>query len=167
MKKVIFILPLFLACKEPPLQKPVGQNHSDSAMEVSKSRAKTLNEKERELISEWIKHQKVTFYSTSMNYWVDIKDFKKRSPRNKGEKVSYQYQLYDFTPSLIYEKPIRKSDQVIGKINDLMAVQDAIKYLKSGESATLLVPSVLAFGTYGDNDKIQNDVPLIIKIKMN
>jgi len=38
--------------------------------------------------------------------------------------------------------------------------------MKKGEQATLLVPSVLAFGTYGDDEKIPNDMPLIIKIKI-
>jgi hypothetical protein len=28
------------------------------------------------------------------------------------------------------------------------------------------VPSILAFGTYGNNDNIPNDMPLIIKLKV-
>ena len=52
------------------------------------------------------------------------------------------------------------------KFEELKAVEDAVRYMKKGEQATLLVPSVLAFGTYGDDEKIPNDMPLIIKIKI-
>jgi FKBP-type peptidyl-prolyl cis-trans isomerase len=48
----------------------------------------------------------------------------------------------------------------------LKAVEDAVRFLNKGEEATLLVPSVLAFGTYGDDEKIPNDMPLIIKLKI-
>ena len=36
----------------------------------------------------------------------------------------------------------------------------------SNEEITLLVPSVLAYGTYGDGDQIPYDMPLIIKLKL-
>ena len=69
-----------------------------------------------------------------------------------------QVQLYDY--------PKKNLNVQLGKFEDLKAVEDALRYLEKNQEATLLVPSVLAFGTYGDNDKIPNDMPLIIKIKV-
>ncbi|MBN9337989.1 MAG: FKBP-type peptidyl-prolyl cis-trans isomerase, partial [Chryseobacterium sp.] len=53
-----------------------------------------------------------------------------------------------------------------GHFKEMDAVEDVIRYLKKGEEAELLVPSVLAYGTYGDNKKVPNDMPLIIKVKV-
>ena len=76
------------------------------------------------------------------------------------------YDLYDFNQEKLYEKPNQNIDAPLGKFEELKAVEDAVRYMKKGEQATLLVPSVLAFGTYGDDEKIPNDMPLIIKIKI-
>ncbi|MEZ7927020.1 FKBP-type peptidyl-prolyl cis-trans isomerase, partial [Cloacibacterium sp.] len=86
--------------------------------------------------------------------------------KKDGELVSYEYDLYDFNQEKLYEKPNQNIDAPLGKFEELKAVEDAVRYMKKGEQATLLVPSVLAFGTYGDDEKIPNDMPLIIKIKI-
>ena len=53
----------------------------------------------------------------------------------------------------------------LGKFEELKAVEDALRYMEKNQEITLLIPSVLAFGTYGDNKNIPNDMPLIIKLK--
>ncbi len=53
-----------------------------------------------------------------------------------------------------------------GHFEELSAVENALRYMKDGEEVTLLVPSALAYGTYGDEKKISNDIPLIIKLKV-
>ena len=59
------------------------------------------------------------------------------------------------TKKKLYEKPNQNIDAPLGKFEELKAVEDAVRYMKKGEQATLLVPSVLAFGTYGDDEKFQ------------
>ena len=95
-----------------------------------------------------------------------ISDSESRAKKKDGELVSYEYDLYDFNQEKLYEKPNQNIDAPLGKFEELKAVEDAVRYMKKGEKATLLVPSVLAFGTYGDDEKIPNDMPLIIKIKI-
>ena len=86
--------------------------------------------------------------------------------KRDGENISYQYDLYDFDEVKLYEKPKINLHGVFGKFEELKAVEDALRYLNPGEETTLLVPSVLAFGTYGDGKEIPNDMPLIIKLKV-
>jgi FKBP-type peptidyl-prolyl cis-trans isomerase len=74
--------------------------------------------------------------------------------------------LYDFNQEKLYDKPTKNIEVQLGKFDELKAVEDAVRFLNKGEEATLLVPSVLAFGTYGDDEKIPNDMPLIIKLKI-
>ena len=168
MKNIFFIVFFTLICcsKKQEVYAPVSQTGIKKQISVSHERAKNLNLFERDQIQSWIAVHEEKFYEMPMNYWVNIQNLKARQKRSAQDKVSYLYELYDFEGNPYYSKPKGYRDVVLGKFpNELRAVEDAMYYLKAGETATLLVPSVLAFGTYGDGDKIKNDVPLVIKLK--
>ena len=95
-----------------------------------------------------------------------MNDFEQREKKKDGDFVSYQYDLYDFNQEKLYAEPTKNIEVELGKYEELKAVDDAVRFMKKGEEATLLVPSVLAFGTYGDDEKIPNDMPVIIKLKI-
>ena len=168
MKKVVFFAVfLLISCvKNSQVHPPVGGVLTEKDLETSKNRAKGLNILERKQIQDWIDHQEKSYYSTGLNYWTDVKDSEMRTRKVDGNLVSYEYYLYDFNQEKLYEKPIQYQDAPLGKFDELKAVDDAVRYMNKGEEATLLVPSVLAYGTYGDDEKIPNDMPLIIKIKI-
>lgn len=145
---------------------PVGGFLSEKDLNTSRNRAKNLNSTERRQIEDWIKQQNEQFYPMSLNYWVNIPDLQNNPKKNNGEGISYQYDIYDFDGVKLYNQPKRNLNVQFGHFEEIKAVEDCLKYLKKDEEATLLVPSVLAFGTYGDNLKISNDMPLIIKLKV-
>ena len=99
-----------------------------------------------------------------MNYWASI-DF---NPRGKNEEkpLSYEYFLYDMNETLIYQNPTMVEHKYRAEIHELVAVEDALQYMKKNEEVVLLVPSALAYGKNGDGDKIPNDLPLIIRLKL-
>ena len=167
MKNIVFIIGfLFVSCsKNAQVYTPVG-GMSNEEMGVSKNRAKQLNTMEREQIQEWISKQKEKFYPTQLNYWSSIEKMEQRKKKQDGESVSFQYELYDFDLQKFYEKPKVYKDAPLGKFEELDAIEDVVRYLNSDEEVTLLVPSVLAYGTYGDGDQIPYDMPLIIKLKL-
>ena len=167
MKNIVFIIGfLFVSCsKNAQIYTPAG-GMSNEEMGVSKNRAKQLNTMEREQIQEWISKQKEKFYPTQLNYWSNIENLEQRKKKQDGELVSFQYELYDFDLQKFYEKPKTYKDAPLGKFEELDAIEDAVRYLNPDEEATLLVPSVLAYGTYGDGDQIPYDMPLIIKLKL-
>ena len=170
MRKLFYLssLALLASCAK---QNPVTANSggaviSENEMEVSKNRTKDLNTMERSQIQDWIKTQDTKYYPMGMNYWVNIENLADLPRKNNGEKVSYQYDLYDFDRTKLYPSPIGNRDVVFGHFKEMDAVEDVIRYLKKGEEAEILVPSVLAYGTYGDGKRISNDMPLIIKVKV-
>ena len=167
MKNIVFIIGfLFVSCsKNAQVYTPVG-GMSNEEMGVSKNRAKQLNTMEREQIQEWISKQKEKFYPTQLNYWSSIENMEQRKKKQDGELVSFQYELYDFDLQKFYEKPKTYKDAPLGKFEELDAIEDAVRYLNPDAEVTLLVPSVLAYGTYGDGDQIPYDLPLIIKLKL-
>lgn len=168
MKKIALVVMLSqIGCKQAtPSHPPVGGFLSEKDLNNSKNRARNLNETERTQIQDWIKSQQEKFYPMSLNYWINVPNLNELKPKSDGEQVSFQYDIYDFDQVKLYEKPVVKLHARFGQFEEIKAVEDALRYLHPDQEATLLVPSVLAYGTYGDNDKIPNDMPLIIKIKV-
>lgn len=159
----------FSACEKSKVYSPANGMNAPIAndMEQSKKKNKNRNQQEREFIQNWIdKNTEQTFYPTAMNYWSSI-DFKGRKASNEA-LYSYEYSLSDFNATAIYPSPavVQKEVSPI-KIEELKAVEDALKYLKTDEETVLLVPSSLAYGILGDGDKIPADLPLIIRLKRN
>ncbi len=168
MKKLIIISSICLvACaQKTQSHPPVGGFLSEKDLNTSKNRAKNLNDTERIQIQEWIANQDESFFPMSLNYWVNMNDLQNYPKRPDNSLISYEYSLYDFDGVKLYDAPKINTNVQFGKFEELKAVEDALRYLPEQEEATLLVPSVLGFGTYGDNDRIPNDMPLIIKIKV-
>ena len=168
MKKIAIISSIcLLSCAQnTQTHPPVGGFLSEKDLTNSRNRAKNLNATERAQIEDWIKQQKEPFYPMSLNYWVNVPDLQNNPKKNDGEEISYQYDIYDFDGVKLYNHPKKNMNVKFGHFEEIKSVEDCLKYLKKNEEATLLVPSVLAFGTYGDNLKISNDMPLIIKLKV-
>lgn len=168
MQKIILLSSfLLLSCvQNTQTHPPVGGFLSEKDLNTSKNRAKNLNATERVQIQEWINNQEVQFYPMSINYWVNVENLLQNPRRNEGDSISYEYEMFDFDGVKLSDEPKKRINVQFGHFEELKAVEDALRYLPQNQEATLLVPSVLAFGTYGDNDKIPNDMPLIIKIKV-
>lgn len=168
MKQYILIISVLVAsCAKQQSSSYESGNEtlSSNEIEVSKNRSKNLNILERHQIEDWIKNQNQSYYPMGMNYWVDIENLDNNQKKVDGDKVSYEYDIYDFNMVKLYEKPKSNKDAVLGKFEELAAVEDALRYMTKNQELSLLIPSVLAYGTYGDNDKIDTDMPIIIKLK--
>jgi FKBP-type peptidyl-prolyl cis-trans isomerase len=167
MKKILFIsiLGLWSCSRNAQTHPPVGGVLSKNDLNISRERMKNLNAQERMQIQEWINGQQVKFYPTQLNYWVTAQGFDQRQRRQDNTLISYSYVLYDFDETKIYDQPIERRDAKFGHFDELKAVEDALRFIHDGEEVTLLVPSALGYGTYGDEKKIDNDIPLIIKLK--
>ncbi|MDO4225039.1 MAG: hypothetical protein Q4C75_04020 [Bergeyella zoohelcum] len=165
-KALVFGILCLLGCENQQAYPPVGGVLTDKDLKFSQQRAKNLNELERMQITDWIKNQDEKFYPMGLNYWVNVENLHNNPKKEDGTAVSYQYDIYDFDGVKIYSNPIVNVG-VLGKFSELKAVEDALRYLSPNQEVRLLIPSVLAYGTYGDNDKIPSDMPLIIVLKMN
>lgn len=168
MKKIAILCSFILigCVKHAPSHPPVGGILSEKDLDISKNRSRNLNMLERGQIEDWIKNQDEAFFPMKMNYWVNDKELPNKNRKNDGQVISYQYDIYDFDWVKLYETPKQKKDVVLGRFEELKPVEDALRYMEKNQEVTLLIPSALGYGTYGDNDQISNDMPLIIKLKV-
>ncbi|MFP7654448.1 FKBP-type peptidyl-prolyl cis-trans isomerase [Chryseobacterium proteolyticum] len=155
MKKLLFISVLgLLSCnRNSQTHPPLGGVLSQKDLDISKARMKNLNASERMHIQEWIDNQPVKFYPTKLNYWVNAEGFDARERRPDNSLISYSYDLYDFDQTKIYDQPVERRDAKFGHFDELKAVENALRFIHDGEEVTILVPSSLAYGTYGDEKK--------------
>lgn len=166
-KIIVFSVLVAVGCaQKQQSHPPVGGFLSEKDLETSKNRAKNLNQTERLQIEDWIKSQDEKFYPMPLNYWVNVENLQNNPRKAEGQTISYSYEIFDFDQVKLSTEPVEKRNVQFGRFEELKAVEDVLRYLELGASATILVPSVLAFGTYGDNNNIPNDLPLIIKIKV-
>ena len=168
MKKlIVFYSLLMIGCVEhAPTHPPVGGILSEKDLDISKNRSKNLNILERGQIEDWIKNQNEEFYPMKMNYWVNDANLQNQNRKSNGDSISYLYYIYDFDWVKLYETPIENKNVVFGHFQELKPIEDALRYMGKDQEVTLLIPSALGYGTYGDNDQISNDMPLIIKLKV-
>ena len=168
MKKIILFCSFALigCMKHAPAHPPVGGILSEKDLDISKNRSRNLNLIERNQIEDWIKNQDEAFFPMSMNYWVNDKELTNQIRKSNGESISYQYDIFDFDLVKLYETPKKNKEVIFGRFEELKPVEDALRYMKKNQEVTLLIPSALGFGTYGDNDQIDTDMPLIIKLKV-
>lgn len=167
MIRNIFIVGLVFTafgCKDTPVYAPVGYNDKkNNELELSIQRNKTRNEEERKFIENWIKqNSKEKFYPSPMGYWANIDVFNRKP--SDAQIYTYQFDLYDFNNTKIYEKSVYRQEVVPEQAEEIKPIQDIIKLMEGDKNITLLVPSSLAFGTSGDGNKIPNDLPIIIKL---
>ena len=105
---------------------PVGGILSQEDLNVSKNRAKNLNQTERIQIQDWINNQNEKFYPMSLNYWVNIENLSQKNRKADGEEISYQYVLYDFDNVKLYEVPKKNLNVQFGKFEDLKVAMNKI-----------------------------------------
>lgn len=168
---LLFIVPfLGLSCSKPIARMPVSVQ---SGLNITKSI--NLNQKikarEEKLIKRIIKEDTINEYlNTGSGFWYYYtnKDSITSPKPAFGDFVNFDYTLKDINNKYIYN-PVKFKNQKyqIDKEELFFGLREALKLLQKGESATFLIPSHLAFGFYGDLEKIGSNTPIISEVTVN
>lgn len=160
---------LISSCKEPEPRKPISVK-TGTFMEQSVERNKEILARERKLIKEIIEKDTLHSYHTPNNiywYYYNVKDSTQSYRLKENDVVLMSYNIRSFGNDTIYSfKDIGEREFKIDKEDYFPGLRTGIKLLKNGESATFLFPSTLAYGFYGDKNKIGANQPLISTIKV-
>jgi gliding motility-associated peptidyl-prolyl isomerase len=158
------------SCKDPEPRRPIS-HASGSFIESSIERNKQLNDDEHALIQEIIFNDSLQEYLASQNgfwYTYHLKIENDSITANFGDILNYTYEVKDLNGQLIYSQyelgiQTYKMDQ-----EELFSgLREGLKLMKAGETITFLFPSQIAFGYYGDENKIGTNVPIICKVTLN
>lgn len=170
MRKIVLafgLIGFFFACGDQVVQRPVVY-HNDDFMKRSQERGKLLLAEENEWFKEYRDKSALTFSQTSMGFWISNSAIASEDMAKQGDFISYDYQVKNLDNSLIYsyqENGLQKA--VLGKVDLPRGLHAALQLISANDSATILLPSFLAYGGFGDQKKIDADTPVIMEIKVH
>ncbi len=158
------------ACQKPQARAPICADTAKAdgaALRVSKA----VYAAERQALRAYICRSGLAFKKTGFDLWYAVVDSAKnrrarRFPRS-GETVTVDYDIRNLRGAVIYSTDKSQSRQLKFDGRALIyGLNEGIKLLKVGDSAVFLIPSHMAFGFHGDEDKIAPNTPLVVHVKL-
>lgn len=145
-------------------QQPVNANdYRDDMVRVNK----ILNEKEKEDIENYIKRHELVMETTGTGLRFNITN-SGTGPLAHAEKVA----TIDYTISLLDGRQVYSSEELgrkkflIGKGGVEAGLEEGILMMKVGDKAKFILPSHLAYGLAGDDNKIPSRAPLVYTVEL-
>lgn len=173
MKKLFFficVISVVVGCKSPEPRLP-ELVRSRSFIKESAERNKKLNEVERQKIEALIKRTPDKNFIPSENgFWYHYitKISQDTIKPEFGDFLNFSYSVTGLNGKPIYsETQLGPQSYVMDKEELFTGLRNGLKLMKPTEEVTFIFPSQMAYGYYGDSNKIGINTPLICTVKLN
>lgn len=104
---------------------------------------------------------------TERGIWIEILDDISGNSITDGDKVKFEYSLKLINGSEPYGiSTIIPKTITLGNSSLEPGLDYGLRMLSQGDSARMIIPPYLAFGNFGDSDKIPPDAILIYNVKI-
>ena len=174
MKKLHLILMvvsvMLSGCYDIDARRPVS-NSSGSFIKTSAERNKALNAMEYERIRALIATDSARRFETSNSgFWYT---YITANPTDSteagfGDTVEFQYDVKDLDGNIIYTADELGLQQYRMDQEELFTgLREGLKLMNPGETVLFLFPSELAFGYYGDENRIGTNIPIQCIVTLN
>ena len=85
----------------------------------------------------------------------------------KGNSVSLKYKTMLLTGEVIYSsEELGEKSFVVDKSSEISGLHEAVKKMRVGEKAHIVIPSYLAYGVSGDGNLIKGYAPIAMYIEL-
>ncbi|MCA0132127.1 gliding motility-associated peptidyl-prolyl isomerase GldI [Winogradskyella alexanderae] len=164
---IVIILITFFSCKSPEARVPVSVK-SGSFLKESAERNKKLNALEEKKIQSIMQNNPEHDYIASENgfwYFYTSKVEADTLQPQFGDIIDFDFNVSNLEGSEIYAS--ENKTYVMDKEELFTGLREGLKLMKPTESVTFIFPSQIAYGYYGDDNKIGTNVPLICEVTLN
>ncbi len=158
------------SCEKNVVQNP-KERETDSFILESSQREKERQNGELILLNKWRENNaKYDFKASPYGYWIQSQSDSIPSEENNIKDldfVQYIKQYRDLNDQVIYsfeENGIQ--NMILGKTEEIRGIETAIRTMGKGEKSILLLPSFMAYGLYGDENKIGAHQPILVEIEI-
>lgn len=172
IKYSILFFMLISCVKEEVKNYPISYGNKNSFLEISKKNNKKILEYETQQIESYIQKRDTLEYKyLGDGYWMAKMD----STQNKNitsaidnDEILYSYSIFGLNDDIIYTKEeIGNKKDILGKAFMFRGLYFALQKIKEGERVSLIFPSALAYGFFGDENKIKPLSPIVLDLKIN
>lgn len=129
---------------------------------------KALLKAERQAINKFIEGNELSMDSTGsgLRYFIYQKSDSDKKPI-EGNRVSIKYTSQLLSGEKLYSSEIDGLKSIhINKDNNELGLHEGLQLLSLGEKAKFILPSHLAFGVHGDNNKIPSRATIIYDVEL-
>ncbi len=162
---ILLALLCLFSCGEAPKQ-PVDVSKGDMKSSMEKANRYLVNDEEKEIESYVARHN-LAMVSTGTGLRYVILKQGSDTMLKEGERVSMEYQLCSIAGDVIYSSENEGIKTfVIGDGTVESGLDEAMKHLHRGDLAKLVIPSHLAYGLHGDDNRIPEYATLVYTVKI-
>jgi FKBP-type peptidyl-prolyl cis-trans isomerase len=156
------------ACRNHNASDNISMSIHPDSLEVQLEEAnKALNDHEEKIINQYIKRHELnlTATPTGLRYIVYRKG--KGVNAEKGDIVRVKYKISLINGIEAYTTSDGQPDEImIEKSDAVSGIHELLQYMNAGSRARAVIPSYLAYGLSGDQDRIPKGATLIIDIEL-
>ncbi|MBQ3709317.1 MAG: FKBP-type peptidyl-prolyl cis-trans isomerase [Bacteroidales bacterium] len=163
---VLAVCGLLCSCQE-AVQKP-DQTSSERQIRESLERAnRYMVNDEEEDIGNYVRRHQLEMTSTGTGVRYQIVEEGKGSLIQPGQKVTIDYVLYDLVGDVVYSsEKDGLMEFVVSRSEVPSGLDEAVRLLREGDGAWVIVPSHLGYGILGDQNRVPSRATLIYYLKI-
>ena len=140
---------------------------SNVPLETLIQRNKKIVSDEQKKIEKFIKDKNLTMIRTETGLWYKILNEGTGEKIEKGRIVTLNYSIKLLDESLMYSSDDSGSKEfLVGQGGVETGLEEGILMLKNGSKALFIMPSHLAYGLIGDDDKIVSRQILLYEVEV-
>ncbi len=158
---IFTILLLMLACNPDRHRRsqPTGPDIKESLINANR----IMMENENHTIDSIVSNSNFDFQNSGSGLRYHIIEKGIGSMPQEDDTVSVSYTVHLLNSELIDEKKVSDNFRwIIGKSDVLRGMEEGVSMLGTGGKITLIVPSHLAYGRFGDNQKVPGSTPVMV-----
>ncbi len=168
MKIKILIVPIIIvffcvSCQRPAPQLPANKSETIDSASLG---LLELNEKmilsEDSLIQDYVKNSGINYVKHELGFWYKIEKSDLGNVIKANQECEITYRLFSLGNDFLLEQ---KETIIIGKKQLPTGIEEALKMMRKGAKADLVIPWYLAFGMKGNGKEIKPYTSLVVNIQ--
>ncbi|MCB0802088.1 MAG: FKBP-type peptidyl-prolyl cis-trans isomerase [Flavobacteriales bacterium] len=153
---------VFVSCEAEPKKKALPFESRQEYEEINIYSHQLFLKKEKEKIQNYIDSSHLDFQKTGTGLHYVILDSSNGDTFKTGDIAVIRYQLKSIEGKLLYETRPELAQEFAVDYDDVeTGLHEAIKKMKVGERAIIILPAHLAFGITGDQAAIPSQTTLV------
>ena len=160
----VCILILLPACRKPqapqlPSNRPIEETtQAENLLKINMG----LVQQEDSLINLFVQENDTAFQRTETRFWYKKEHVTQNRLLQKDDIAVIDYWLYSLDDALLEER--KDFTITVGRKEFIHGVDEALKLMRTGETAVFIFPSSLAFGLRGYKNLVPSYTPVMFRI---